>query len=112
MVDVTAGTAGTSGVVAVAGIAAIAGLIVKKPQPLSHTFQSTPAFVLSLFTAATKFTLAFGWICAGSEGMKPIETTFDGQIVMGFELMLTLGSAVEVATMVAPVAVDVTGGAV
>jgi hypothetical protein len=117
---VTGGTAGTYGVVAVAGIAAIAGLMVKKPQPLAHTCQSTPAFVISsvtLLTAAARFTVAFGWICAGSEGTKPTERTVDGLIVIGLELMLTFGSATEVAVIVTKVGgtevpVDVIGGAV
>ncbi len=62
LVAVTAGTAGTYGVVGVAEIAGIAGLIVKKPQPLAHTCQSTPPLVASLATAAVRFTVAFGCI--------------------------------------------------
>lgn len=112
LVAVTAGTAGTYGVVAVAGIAAIAGLTVKKPQPLAHTCQSTPALVVSLATAAARFTVAFVSICAGSAGMKLTERVVDGLIVMELELMLTLGSATEVATIVTEVPLDVTGGAV
>ena len=113
LVTVTAGTAGIYGVVDVAGIAGIAGLTVKKPQPLIHTCQSTPAFVVSLTTAAVRFTVAFVWICAGSEGMKPTEeTVVNGLISMGLlELMLTDGSATEVATIVTVVSV-VAGGAV
>ena len=59
LVAVTAGTAGTYGVFAVAAIAGIAGLTVKKPQPLAQTSQSTPASVVSLATAAVRFTVAF-----------------------------------------------------
>ena len=95
-----------------AAIAGVAGLIVKKPQPLAHTYQSTPAFVVSLATAAVRFTVAFGWICAGNEGTKPTERTVDGLMVMGLELMLMLGSATDVAVSVTEVPGDVTGGAV
>jgi hypothetical protein len=57
-VVVIAGTAGTKGVVAVAGIAGIAGVVVKNPQPLLQTCQSTPALVASFTTAAFRFTVA------------------------------------------------------
>jgi hypothetical protein len=114
LVAVTAGAAGTYGVVAVAGISAMAGFTVKKPQPLAHTCQSTPAFVASLATAAIKFTVAFVSICAGSAGMKLTARVVDGLMAMGSNelLMLTLVSATEVATMVTEVPLDVTGGAV
>ena len=72
-------------------------------------------------TAAVRFTVAFVWICAGNDGMKLTERTADGLIAMGVVelLMLTLGSATEVAVIVTEVAVtvtevpaNVTGGAV
>jgi len=44
--------------------------------------------------------------------MKPTERTVDGVIAMGLELILTLGSATDVAVTVTEVPVDVTGGAV
>jgi hypothetical protein len=44
--------------------------------------------------------------------MNPIDRVVDGLIAMGRELMLTLGSATEVAVIVAEVPVAVTGGAV
>ena len=112
LVAVTAGTGGTYGVVAVAGIAGMAGLTVKKPQPLEHTCQSTPALVVSLATAASRLTVALGCICAGSVGIKLTEGVVDGLIAMGLEMMLALGSATEVAVIVIEVPVEVTGGAV
>jgi hypothetical protein len=112
LVAITAGIAGTYGVVAVAGIAGIAGVTVKNPQPLAHTCQSTPAFVASLATAAVRFAVALASICAGSEGMKLTEKVVDGWMVMALELILTAGSATEVATIVTGVRVEVTGGAV
>ena len=105
-----------------AGIAGIAGFTVKNPQPLSHTCQSTPAFVVSVasvVTAAVRFTVAFVWICAGNDGTKPTERTVGGLIVMALELRLTLGFATDVAVIVTEVPVTstevpagVTGGAV
>jgi hypothetical protein len=106
---VTAGVAGTNGVVAVAGTAGIAGFIVKKPQPLAQTVQSVPAFVRSFETAAARFTVASAWTCDGADGTKLTERLV-GLIAIGAELILTLGSAVEVALIVT--AVPTTGGAV
>jgi hypothetical protein len=44
--------------------------------------------------------------------MNPTERTCEGLIAMGLEVMLTLGSATDVAVSVTDVPVDVTGGAV
>jgi hypothetical protein len=112
VVAVTAGAEGTKGVMEVAGISCVAGLIVKKPHPLAHTCQFTPAFVGSLATAALRLTEASGCICDGSEGMKLTCSVVSGVIAMGEELMLTLGSATEVAVSTTLVPEDVTGGAV
>jgi hypothetical protein len=112
LVAVTAGTAGTYAVDDVAATAAMAGVTVKKPQPLAQTCQSTPAFVVSLATAAVRFTVALVATCAGSEGMKLTERVVSGVMAMALELMLTLESATDVAVIVTEVPADVTGGAV
>jgi hypothetical protein len=84
--------------------------MVKKPQPLAHRFQSMPAFVTSFATAAIRFTVAFGSICDGSEGIKLIVRVVDGLIVMALELAVALGLATEAAVIVTEV--PATGGAV
>lgn len=109
---VTAGTGGTYGVVVVAGIAGLAGLIVKKPHPLAQTCQSTPACVGSLATAAFRFTVASVCICDGRDGTKLTLSAVSGLIAIGLEVILTLGSAIEVAVKMTEVPEDVTGGAV
>src|ERR1700744_173692 len=86
--------------------------MVKKPHPLAHTCQSTPAWVVSLATEAVRFTVASGCICPGSDGTKLTAGGVLGLMTMGLEVMLTLGSATEVAGGVTVVPVDVTGGAV
>jgi hypothetical protein len=111
-VAVTAGTAGEYGVFAVAGISGRAGSMIKNPHPLAQTCQSTPALLASFATAAVRFTIVFVWTCAGSEGTKLTDGVVFGLIVIGFEMILTLGSAAEVAVMVTDVPADVTGGAV
>jgi hypothetical protein len=99
VVLVTAGTAGTNGVVAVAAIAGIAGVVVKKPQPLAQTCQSTPAFVESFATAAIRFTVAAASSCEGAYGTNRTESAVAGTIVTGVDVTLTVLSAVDVATM-------------
>ncbi len=89
-------------------------MMVKKPQPLAQTCQSTPALALSFgpATAATRFTVVSVCICDGSDGMKLTLSVVSGVIVTGLELMLRLGSATEVAVRVTEVPVAATGGAV
>ena len=77
-----------------------------------------------MVTAAVRFTVAFVWICAGNDGMKPIERTVGALIAIGCNgfialVMLTLGSATDVAVIVTKfpetatvVPAGVTGGAV
>jgi hypothetical protein len=96
----------------VAGIGGIAGVMVKKPQSLAQTCQSTPAPAASFATAAVRLIVPLISICDGSEGMKLTERVVDGAIVIGSELILTLGSATEVAVTVTDVPAAVTGGAV
>jgi hypothetical protein len=86
--------------------------MVKKPQPLAQTCQSTPALVASLATDAFRLTVALGCICDGNEGMKLTESAVSGLMVIGAEVMLRVASAFEVAVSVAVVPGDVTGGAV
>ncbi len=109
-VAVTAGIAGTYGVVAVALISGTAGLSVKKPHPLGQTCQSAPALVRSFATAAFSWIVSFGCSCDGRDGIK-LTRSVSGLIAMGLELMLTLGSAIEVAVSVTDVPTEVTGGA-
>ncbi len=59
LVAVTGGIGGMPfGYVGVGATAGTPGTVVKKPQPLAHTCQSTPAFDVSLTTEAVKFTTA------------------------------------------------------
>ena len=84
----------------------------KNPQPLAHTFQSTPALVVSWATAAFILTVAFGCTCAGSDGMKLTVRRESGVIVMALDVILTLVFATEVAVSVTEVPAVVAGGAV
>jgi hypothetical protein len=116
VVAVIAGTASTAGVVGVSGIARISGLMVKKPQPLAQTCQSTPACDTSFATAALRLTVVLICICDGSDGTK-LTLVASGLSVIGFELILTVGSAIDVAVSVTEVVGAVTeeaitGGAV
>ena len=87
-------------------------MVVKKPQPLAQTCQSTPAFVESLATAAFRFTVVFGCTCAGRVGTKLTDNVVSGEIVIALEEALMLEFTTEVATSVTEVPVVVTGGAV
>jgi hypothetical protein len=111
VVAIVAGTAGTYGVVDVAGIASLAGLVVKKPQPLAQTCQSTPACAESFVTAAFRFTIAPVCTCAGTAGTKLVESPVAGMIEV-VEVVLAVVLAIEVALIVTAVPVAVTGGAV
>jgi hypothetical protein len=90
----------------------MAGLIVKNPQPLGQTYQSTPASIVSFATAAIRLTVALAATCDGSEGTNAMEGVVFGLIAMEPELALDCGLATEVATIVTKVPVVVTGGAV
>ena len=80
-------------------MAAMAGLMVKKPQPVPHTAQSTPEFDESFVTAASRFTVVPSSNCEGAKGTNAIEWVFDAAIVIGFDKTETPALAVEVASM-------------
>ena len=86
--------------------------MVKKPQPLAHTCQSTPACVESFATAALRLMVASVCICDGRDGMKWTASVVSGVMEIGFELRVTDGSLIEVAIKVTDVPEEVTGGAV
>jgi hypothetical protein len=81
-------------------MAGIAGLMVKKPQLLGHTAQSTPEFDESFVTAALRFTVVPSSNCESEKGTKAIEWVLDATIVIGFDKADVLTLAVEVALMV------------
>jgi len=66
-------------------MAGTAGLVVKKPQPLGHTPQSTPACDASFVTAALSITVVPNCIRAGAKGTKAMEWVLDATIVIGFD---------------------------
>ncbi len=92
-------------------MAGISGLTVKSPQPLAQTCKSTPALVPSFATIAAIFTVAPTGTREGAAGIKSTDRVVDELIVTG-AVMLTWGSAVDVATTVTAFPFDGTGGAV
>jgi hypothetical protein len=78
-------------------MAGIAGLSVKKPHPLAHTLQSTPALAGSLVTVALRFTDVPTCIPDGTKGTKVIECVFDATIVIPLDKAVALETAVDVA---------------
>jgi hypothetical protein len=73
--------------------------MVKKPQPLAHTAQSTPELDESLVTAALSITVVPNCTWEGAKGTKAIECVFDATIVIGFDKAVALATAVETASM-------------